>query len=645
VKKLFPEKKFSPALLSALILLLSALTGDTALAAPRGQSNEQREFASFVDGFMAGVRKERSIPGMAFVAVKDGEILYLKGYGTAGHEGNRAVDPEKTLFRAGAISQPVTAAAVMQLAERGRVGLDEDVNVYLRRWKLPGKFKNPITPRHLLTHTSGLDYKELEISAPTSSDERAYSSKLQKLMPGRTSEPGLYYCESGMGYALLGSIVERYSRLNFDAAIKKYIFAPLGMNNSAFTLTSGDVQNLSAGYGANGAEAPYEYRYDLPASGMSTTARDMGRFMIAALAGGAIGRNRILSDVYAGSMLKRHFSPNQAIDGACLGYLERPVSGLRTLQQYGDMPGFSSFLILIPEKNFGMFLAANASALDFGDELSKSVVDRFFPTSRDMAAVNPGITMEAYPDIEGYYRSNMISLLTAEKISKITADQINISIEGNYIAASHTKAGPLTTRWLLAPGSGDLFRIVGDDGKPGDEYMFFQRNGSGTVTALVMGNVGKTYGKLPAFESYYLQWAIISGFVTTALISFLGLFLGNSINKGKFPWEQGLSSDTELWGISSLFCAAQLLFVTGLAVSVFLVGGEFKTFVPYQVKALFVIPLAGGLLLAWFWFRMLAKLLSPDYHWLEKVLLMTMAFAETGYMFFLAHWRLLGFMF
>jgi hypothetical protein len=63
------------------------------------------------------------------------------------------------------------------------------------------------------------------------------------------------------------------------------------------------------------------------------------------------------------------------------------------------------------------------------------------------------------------------------------------------------------------------------------------------------------------------------------------------------------------------------------------------------VKALFVIPLAGGLLLAWLWFRMLAKLLNPEYHWLEKIIIMTVAFAETGYMFFLADWRLLGFTF
>jgi hypothetical protein len=63
------------------------------------------------------------------------------------------------------------------------------------------------------------------------------------------------------------------------------------------------------------------------------------------------------------------------------------------------------------------------------------------------------------------------------------------------------------------------------------------------------------------------------------------------------------------------------------------------------VKALFTIPLAGCLLLAWFWFRLLGNLLKPDYHWAEKLLLAVVAAMETGYVLFLANWRLLGFMF
>jgi hypothetical protein len=333
------------------------------------------------------------------------------------------------------------------------------------------------------------------------------------------------------------------------------------------------------------------------------------------------------------------------IDGTGLGYLERPVLGHRTLQQYGSMPGFSGFLMLMPEKNFGMFIAANSPALDFGDELSKSVIERLFPASPDRTPVDLTRTVAYRPDIEGFYRSNRISRETAEKISKMASNQIEITMEKGYITSSNTRGKIPPTRWLPVSGEDDVFRKVGDDGYYENEYMFFQRNPDGAVTAMVEGGVSRTFDKLEPYESYYWNWAIISGFVATAALTFLGLFIGNAVNKGKFPWEKGLSSDTELWGISSIFCVAQLSFVAGLAIAKFYVGNEFKLFVPYQVKALFVVPLAGGLLLAWFWFRAFAKILNPDYHWLEKTVIIAIAFIETGYMLFLANWRLLGFMF
>ncbi|MDR1137044.1 MAG: beta-lactamase family protein [Synergistaceae bacterium] len=613
--------------------------------APQRPTDAQREFASFVDGFFAGIQKERGAPGMAFSAVRDGEVLYVKGYGIADKESHIPVDPERTMFRVGFISQPVTAAAVMQLSERGRINLDEDVNVYLRRWKIPTTFENPITPRHLLTHTAGFDYKGLEVAAPTSADERNYASLLQKKMPARFAEPGTYYCTSNIGYSILGSIVERYSRVNFDAAVKKYIFQPLGMNGSVFAPNGEEMKNLASGYGVNGVKVPYEYRYDMPATGMSSTASDMARFMMASLSDGAIGRNRILGETHARSMLRRHFSPHPDIDGMGIGYLEKRVGGVRTLQQYGNIPGYSAFIMLIPEKNFGMFLAANTSGINFNGELAEAVVNRFFPVSADKKSPNALPSATVYPDIQGYYRLNDISRKTAEKVASIARDQISIFLEDTFVAVRHTKDKTPPTRWLPSEGSGDIFRRIGDDDFFTDEYMFFQRDELGAVSSVVIGGVDRTYDRLSTLESHYWQIVIISGFIGTALISFLGLFMGLTNNKGNFPWETGYTSDTELWVISSLFCAVQLSFVAGIIISIVTMGDEFRVFVPYQVKALFVTPLAGGLLLAWLWFRILVNLFNPDYHWFEKISIILIAFFETGYMFFLANWRLLGFMF
>ena len=641
--KFFARLAIQFSIVALSLLAMSHNFSVTAEGATRARAQEQREFASFVDGFIAGVQKERTIPGIALVAVKDGEVLYLKGYGFADVSTRNPADPEKTLFRVGAISQPITAAAIMQLAERERIILDDDVNIYLRRWRLPDTFDEPITIRHMMTHTAGFDYKEFETAAPTSADERAYPARLQKIMPRRVTAPGVFYRESSMGYALLGSIVERYTRLDFDAAIRRHVFTPLGMTESAFALQPDEMSKLATGYDASGEPIPYEYRYDLPARGMSTTAHDMGRFILAQLSGGGIGRNRILGELHSGSMMRRHFSPHPQINGAGLGYLERPVAGLRTVQQYGNIPGYSSFLMIIPEQNFGLFLAANASNVNFSEELSVSLVERFFPRDARRTRAEPMIATVP-PDIEGSYRTNKIPHLTAEKITKLFADQITVTINQSSIVLSGTSAPSHQTLWFPA-ASADLFRKVGDDGYYEDEYLFFQRGEKGAVEALLIGGVSDTFERLETYETFRWQRRIISGFIAAALLSFIGLYCGNAFNKSKFPWEKGYASDTELWGISALFWLIHLTFAGGLLIASMWIGHEFKIFVPYQVKALFVIPLAGGLLLAWFWFRTFTKLFSPEHHWLEKTVIIFLASISTGYMLYLANWRMLGFMF
>jgi hypothetical protein len=318
------------------------------------------------------------------------------------------------------------------------------------------------------------------------------------------------------------------------------------------------------------------------------------------------------------------------------------------------MPGYSSFLMLIPEKNFGLFYAANASDINFSGDLAQAVVGRFFPASGDArpnVAIDPGATVSS--DIEGFYRHNAISRHTAEKITKLFSDQLRVSDSGSGVVISHTSGAVRESTWMkIRPQDkstdahyGDIFRKVDENGNPADDYIFFQRDASGDVRALVMDGVNGTYDKLRPYESHYRQLAYIFCFAAAVLLSFLGTALGIAINKGKLPWEKGLRSATELWSISDIFCFIQISFIVGILLAAHYGGDQFAVFVPYRVKALFIIPLAGGLLLAWFWFRLLGNILSPDCHWAEKLLLFALAAVETGYMFFLANWRLLGFMF
>src|SRR5687767_5898328 len=127
------------------------------------------EFEIFIDSLITAQLKKESIPGAAFVFVKDGEIFYMKGYGLANIEKNLAVDPKKTIFRIGSISKVFTADALLQLADKNKISLSQDVNNYLHDLKLPSTFSTPINTRHILTHTTGLD----EIRPGTQSPDSA----------------------------------------------------------------------------------------------------------------------------------------------------------------------------------------------------------------------------------------------------------------------------------------------------------------------------------------------------------------------------------------------------------------------------------------------------------------------------------------
>lgn len=638
----------------AVVLALSlclVFSGVSQAAAPRagrdrGADEARREFSSFVDGFLEGIQKEQQIPGMVFVAVRGENVLYMKGYGRGAND--LPADPERTLYRVGSISKIMTAVATLQLVERGRIGLDENVNAYLNRWSLPDTHENPVTLRNLLTHTGGFDDKAYEIDAPASNDERGFVGRLQKRMPARYAPPGSAYSFSNMGYALAGSIIERYSRQQFASAVRKYIFEPLEMRQSAFAPTDEALLNLAPGHDDRGGEVPYTRRFDMPATGMVSTASDMGRFMLAQLGEGALGKNRILPPSYANSMLRRHFSPHPLIDGTGLAYCEKNTRGFRTLQQTGNIAGYSSFLILSPEKKFGIFFAANVEGLDFKDNLTDALARRFFPVSGDaQGGLAPGSPRAdgASPDLGGWYRHNRISRHTAEKARNILGPQIRVARDGEGLLLTGT--GEKTNaagRWE-ATGEPDLFKRAGKGGADGDSYLFFGRNAEGEAVTMTVGEVGETYDKLPWKEAYPWQAAQIAAFLLTAVISFAGALLGFAVNRNRLPWEKGLRAATELWTLSSLFCAMQLAFAAGILLSAQCLGGQFTSFVPYQVKALFVIPLCAGILLAWLWLRLLAGLVNPGHHWAEKLLLLVIVCVETGYMFFLAGWRLLGFMF
>ncbi len=190
-------------------------------------------------------------PGASVLVVRDGEVLFRKGYGMANLEDRVAVTPS-TDFRLASITKQFTASAILLLVERGKVGLDDPVKRYLP--ELPA-YGEDITIRDLLTHSSGiLDYEDI---IPKGTTKQLHDIDVLHLVASETSTyfaPGTGYRYSNGGYAFLALIVERVSSRRFADFLRENIFVPAGMNATlAFEDGISTVPQRALGYSRSGS--------------------------------------------------------------------------------------------------------------------------------------------------------------------------------------------------------------------------------------------------------------------------------------------------------------------------------------------------------------------------------------------------------
>lgn len=207
-----------------LLALIIAFTATPTLSAPAGNT---LELEAFMDGLIYSQMKEHNIVGVTLSVVQDGEIILLKGYGFADRENRTPVDPTKTLFRPGSTSKLFTWTAVMQLVEEGILDLDTDVNEYLDfqlQERLLGNNNatpEPITLRHLLTHTAGFEDQGSGLFVLSAEEMVSLEDYLKNNIPARVYPPGKVMAYSNYGTALAGYMVERLSGMSFAEYIEQ----------------------------------------------------------------------------------------------------------------------------------------------------------------------------------------------------------------------------------------------------------------------------------------------------------------------------------------------------------------------------------------------------------------------------------------
>lgn len=357
------------------------------LSQPGGHDLTRDDVDTWLDGVVATGLRNSGIPGATVSVVADGEVLTERGYGVAdtGTEGSpaRPVDPEDTLFRIGSVSKVVSATAVMQLVEQGRLDLDADVQQYLD-FDLDTP-KGAVTLRHLLTHTAGFE----EVIAGligTPGDELPLRDVVTTDPPAQVFTPGTTPSYSNYGASLAGYVVERVAGEPFADVLQHDVFDRAGMTSSTFAqpLPDGLDARLAKGYPDDSQPSvSTEVVNAAPAGAMSSTAADMATFMLAHL--GELPDDQALLEPSTLDEMHRpalgeddlgSFAEGQRMD---LGFFDDSTPGVPAFGHDGDTTVFHTAMRLFPEHDSGIFVSLNGNgraALD-SHELRTAVLDGF----------------------------------------------------------------------------------------------------------------------------------------------------------------------------------------------------------------------------------------------------------------------------
>jgi CubicO group peptidase (beta-lactamase class C family) len=388
---------------------------------------------AFLDGFVPMQLEREDIAGAVVLVVKDGTILFAKGYGYSDVEKKTPVTVDATLFRPGSVSKLFTWTAVMQLVEQGKLDLDRDINEYLD-FKIPAKFGKPITLRNIMTHTPGFEEQIKDLITEDAAPSATLKQHLVTHIPERIFPPGTTPAYSNYGASLAGYIVERVSGRPFNDYVTENIFKPLGMAHSSFAqpLPAELKALMSNGYRLGSDKSkPFEIIEEAPAGALAATASDIAHFMIAHLQNGKFDNAQILRPETATQMHSRQFGLSPALNGMCLGFYEETRNGRRIIGHGGDTIYFHSDLHLMLENGIGFFVSYNSAGK--GDISPRSALwyhflDRYFPYTPPKAEKLASAEADA-KTVSGRYlttrrsESSFLKVGAIEENARVTPDE------------------------------------------------------------------------------------------------------------------------------------------------------------------------------------------------------------------------------
>jgi CubicO group peptidase (beta-lactamase class C family) len=348
----------------AIALGIAALLVAVNAAVPQaGQTVTDPLAPAALDAWFDGVVHDAGIPGAAIVVVRDGQVVHEHGVGVADDSG-RPVSGQ-TPFVIGSLAKSLTALAVVQLADRGRIDLDVPVRRYLPDFAVadPSAGRS-ITIRQLLNQTSGLP--GAAGTAPLSAPATSLADQVRVLgVVKLASVPGAAYQYSNANYVVLGRVIEVVTGQSYEAYMQANVFGPLAMIHTTSKLATARAEGLGRAhrlwFGLPDSHQPL-FREDLaPAGFIASSADDLGHVLIAEMNGGRFGTTAIASP----GAINQLWAGTAAAGPAgryAMGWFDGTFDGERILAHAGSTTDMASYQAMIPSRGLGVVLLFNAQS-------------------------------------------------------------------------------------------------------------------------------------------------------------------------------------------------------------------------------------------------------------------------------------------
>ena len=463
------------------LVYLVAMTFGVALPATalsQDAANLERRVDSVFSDFTKGVS-----PGAAVLVVRDGQVVFRKGYGYADLE-HRVPITTSSVFDVASVSKQFTGLAVSMLIDQGKIGLKDDIRKYIPELNA---FDPPITIEHLLHHTSGLrDWPGmLTLAGWNSGDVISFDHILRFAFAQKTRNfiSGAEHTYSNTNYNLLAETVARVTGRSFRAWTDSNLFAPLGMRASHFRVDLGEVfpnrvwsyvrtRDSSWAIATNGLLAQ-------GSSSLFTTADDLAKWLM----------NFSTRTVGGNSAVDRMLQHTKLNDGSEIKYAFGVVTddwrGQRMITHNGGWAGFSTYVVWFPEIRGGVVMLANTPVNP--DGLGMAVSNIFFashlapPKAADApVATQVGVATALLDEYAGVYKLG-------------PGWYVRIRREGGELRTQAT----MEPEYPMVAVSTKEFRVP----QYGNRTMTFVRDSAGRIASLsYQGNGGRASPRVSGTE-------------------------------------------------------------------------------------------------------------------------------------------------